>query len=51
MIVYRDIVTGDEMLSDAFPLKPVTDSDGTVVSINRNSKTHKINLNLEFKIH
>jgi hypothetical protein len=32
MIVYRDIVTGDEVLSDAFPLKQVIDSDGTPVS-------------------
>jgi hypothetical protein len=32
MIVYRDIITGDEMLSDAFPLKPVVDSDGNTVS-------------------
>ena len=31
MIVYRDIITGDEMLSDAFPLKPVLDSDGNAV--------------------
>jgi hypothetical protein len=31
MIVYRDIITGDEMLSDAFPLKPVVDSDGNTV--------------------
>lgn len=31
MIVYRDIISGDEMLSDAFPLKPVIDSDGEVV--------------------
>jgi len=23
MIVYRDIITGDEVLSDAFPLKEV----------------------------
>lgn len=31
MIVYRDLITGDEVLSDAFPLKQVVDSDGTVV--------------------
>jgi len=28
MIVYRDLITGDEMLSDAFPLKQVVDADG-----------------------
>jgi hypothetical protein len=33
MIVYRDLLTGDEMLSDAFPLKEVIDTDGTKVSI------------------
>lgn len=32
MIVYRDLLSGDEMLSDAFVLKEVTDTDGTVVS-------------------
>jgi hypothetical protein len=32
MIVYRDIITEDELLSDAFPLKPVIDSDGNPVS-------------------
>lgn len=31
MIVYRDIISGDEMLSDAFPLKPVLDENGEVV--------------------
>lgn len=31
MIVYRDIITGDEMLSDAFPLKQVVDSEGNPV--------------------
>jgi hypothetical protein len=30
MIVYRDIITGDEMLSDAFPLRQVMD-DGVPV--------------------
>lgn len=32
MIVYRDLITGDEMLSDAFPLKQVVDSEGVAVS-------------------
>ncbi len=32
MIVYRDLITGDEVLSDAFPLKQVVEEDGTVVS-------------------
>eukprot|EP00604_Paraphysomonas_vestita_P000951 CAMPEP_0174817668 /NCGR_PEP_ID=MMETSP1107-20130205/155_1 /TAXON_ID=36770 /ORGANISM="Paraphysomonas vestita, Strain GFlagA" /LENGTH=179 /DNA_ID=CAMNT_0016028593 /DNA_START=89 /DNA_END=628 /DNA_ORIENTATION=- len=31
MIVYRDIISGDEMLSDAFPLKPVVDENGEVI--------------------
>jgi hypothetical protein len=31
MIVYRDIITGDEMLSDAFPLKEVVDAEGNKV--------------------
>ena len=33
MIVYRDIISGDEMLSDAYPLKPVVDKDGVVVRL------------------
>lgn len=32
MIVYRDILSGDEMMSDAFKLLPVVDSEGAVVS-------------------
>jgi hypothetical protein len=32
MIVYVDLLTGDEVLSDAFKLSPVVDTDGTVVS-------------------
>jgi hypothetical protein len=36
MIVYRDIVTGDEMLSDAFPLKQAVDSDGKPVGCEEN---------------
>ena len=31
MIVYRDIISGDEMLSDAYKLIPVTDKDGNAV--------------------
>lgn len=31
MLVYRDILTGDEVLSDAYPLKPVVDEDGNTV--------------------
>jgi hypothetical protein len=31
MIVYRDLITGDEVLSDAFPLQQVVDEDGNVV--------------------
>jgi hypothetical protein len=33
MIVYKDILSGDEMLSSAFPLMEVKDADGNVVSI------------------
>jgi hypothetical protein len=33
MIVYRDMISGDEMLSDAFTLKPVVEADGTVVKL------------------
>jgi Translationally controlled tumour protein len=31
MIVYRDIISEDEVLSDAFKLSPVVDKDGAVV--------------------
>ena len=31
MIVYRDIISGDEMLSDAFKLEEVIDSEGNKV--------------------
>ena len=31
MIVYRDIISGDEMLSDAFKLMPVIDAEGNEV--------------------
>jgi hypothetical protein len=31
MIVYRDLISGDEVLSDAFALSPVVDEDGEVV--------------------
>ena len=32
MIVYRDIISEDEVLSDAFKLSPVLDKEGAVVS-------------------
>jgi hypothetical protein len=32
MKVYRDILSGDEMLSDAFPIKDVIDKDGNKVN-------------------
>lgn len=32
MIVYRDIISEDEVLSDAFKLSPVLDKEGVVVS-------------------
>ena len=31
MIVYRDLLSGDEMMSDAFKLLPVLDADGAEV--------------------
>lgn len=34
MIVYRDLISGDEMLSDAFKLLPVVDKDGATVREN-----------------
>ena len=33
MIVYRDIISEDEVLSDAFKLSPVVDKDGAVVRL------------------
>lgn len=33
MIVYRDIISEDEVLSDAFKLSPVVDKDGATVRI------------------
>jgi hypothetical protein len=33
MIVYRDIISEDEVLSDAFKLSPVVDKDGAVVCL------------------
>ena len=32
MIVYKDMISGDEVLSDAFSLKDVLDKEGNVVS-------------------
>ncbi|CAM9944734.1 unnamed protein product [Hapterophycus canaliculatus] len=31
MIVYKDLISGDEMMTDAFPQKPVVGDDGEVV--------------------
>jgi len=31
MIVYKDLISGDEMMTDAFPRNPVHDNDGNVV--------------------
>ena len=31
MIVYRDILSGDEMITDAFKLLPVVDKEGATV--------------------
>lgn len=35
MIVYIDIVSGDEFFSDNFPLEQVVDADGNIVSLLR----------------
>ena len=32
MIVYRDLLSGDEVLSDAFPLKQAVDEEGKEVN-------------------
>lgn len=32
MIVYRDVITGDEMLSSAYPLRQVVDEEGNEVA-------------------
>lgn len=31
MLVYKDLISGDEMMTDAFPRNPVTDDEGNVV--------------------
>lgn len=31
MLVYKDLISGDEMMTDAFPRLPVTDGDGNVI--------------------
>ena len=33
MIVYRDILSGDEMITDAFKLLPVMDKEGNKVMV------------------
>jgi predicted transcriptional regulator len=33
MIVYRDIISGDEMITDAFKLLPVVDKEGNTVLV------------------
>ena len=40
MIVYRDIISGDEMITDAFKLIPVVDSEGTVLQ--RSTQTYLV---------
>lgn len=40
MIVYRDIISEDEVLSDAFKLSPVVDKDGATVSLHRINDDH-----------
>lgn len=42
MIVYRDLITGDEMLSDAFPLKEVVDADGNKVRLTTQNAEEKL---------
>lgn len=44
MIVYRDIISGDEMLSDAYALKEVFDADGNKVITVENNVTHLMTL-------
>jgi hypothetical protein len=34
MIVYRDLLSGDEMITDAFKLLPVVDKEGATVREN-----------------
>lgn len=31
MIVYKDLISCDEMMTDAFPQKPVVDSEGNTI--------------------
>ncbi|CAN0435089.1 unnamed protein product [Ectocarpus sp. 13 AM-2016] len=31
MIVYKDLISGDEMMTDAFPQNPVVGNDGETV--------------------
>lgn len=31
MIVYKDLISGDEMMTDAFPQKPVLDGEGNTI--------------------
>jgi hypothetical protein len=33
MIVYKDLLSGDEMITDAFQLLPVVDDDGAEVRV------------------
>ena len=39
MIVYRDIISGDEILSDAYKLEEVIDAEGNKVRRFRNEPT------------
>jgi hypothetical protein len=45
MIVYRDIISGDEMLSDAFKLIDVVDAEGNKVRPSNNPKPTTIRIN------
>ena len=31
MIVYKDLISSDEMITDAFTQNPVMDNDGTII--------------------
>ena len=40
MIVYKDMISGDEVLSDAFSLKEVLDKEGNPVSQHNTASMH-----------
>lgn len=46
MIVYKDLISGDEMMTDAFPQKPVLDSEGNTVEGMFEVRGHNENENI-----